>query len=406
MKFEPAKVVNVFYKPASEKIFVGRIALENRKVIFEYDASFIAAGLEISPFKLPLKAGVVASDDFVFGGLFGVFNDSLPDGWGHLLLDRALIKRNISPGSLSVLDRLCFVGSHGMGALIYEPEVEQTSYILKKSLDEIAEDISLLQEHDDYSYVEDLLSLGGSSAGARPKILLGDSDLPDSNSDGGWLIKFPSSLDPKDIGAIEYAYYQMAKAAGLDVPQAKLFPSRSGPGFFGSARFDKTTFSRTHMHTISGLLHADHRIPNLDYEEIMKATKYLTRDMKECEKQYRVCAFNILSHNRDDHAKNFSFLMAANGVWQVSPSYDLTFSSGPSAEHCSMVMGEGKSPGIAELLKLAKIANIKKANALIIIDEVKSAVNKWAQFANAAGVSNANLNLIQKAIEKISKENF
>jgi len=191
--------------------------------------------------------------------LFGVFNDSLPDGWGRLLLDRALIKHNINPGSLSVLDRLCFVGSHGMGALTYEPEAEHAPNIPHKSLDEIAKEIAEFQEHDDDKYIEDLLNLGGSSAGARPKVLM--------HLDGEhWLIKFPSHLAPKDIGAIEYAYHLMAYDAGLDLPKAKLFPARKGLGFFGSKRFDKTDNSRVHMHTISGLLHVDHRTPSLDYE--------------------------------------------------------------------------------------------------------------------------------------------
>ncbi len=397
MKLEPVKVVHVYYKPMREKIFVGRLAFKDRKIFFEYDTRFIEIGLNLSPFKLPLKSGVIASNDFTFDGLFGVFNDSLPDGWGRLLLDRALIKHNINPGSLSVLDRLCFVGSNGMGALIYEPEAEQTQAIQHDSLDEIAEEIAEFQEHDNDKYVEDLLNLGGSSAGARPKILM--------NLEGEhWLIKFPSSTDPKDIGAIEYAYHLMAKDAGLDVPKAKLFPARKGFGFFGSRRFDKTDNSKVHMHTTSGLLHADHRMPSLDYETIMKATMHLTRNMKECEKQYRGCVFNVISHNRDDHSKNFSFLMDSNGVWCISPSYDLTFSSGPSAEHCSMIMGEGKNPGISQLLELAKISNIKKSEALKIIDEVISSVSKWSTFAKDAGISHASVKLIDSTIAKIIKE--
>jgi serine/threonine-protein kinase HipA len=300
MKFDPVKVVHVYYKPLDDKIFVGRLALNNRKIFFEYDPGFIETGLHLSPFKLPLKSGVIAAADFTFEGLFGVFNDSLPDGWGRLLLDRALIKHNISPGALSVLDRLCFVGSRGMGALIYEPEVAPSQNIPHDSLDEIAEEIAEFQEYDDDKYVEDLLNLGGSSAGARPKVLM---HLEDQH----WLIKFPSHTDSKDIGAIEYAYHLMAQDAGLDLPKAKLFPARKGFGFFGSNRFDKTDSSRVHMHTISGVLHADHRTPSLDYEMIMKATMHLTKDMKECEKQYRGCVFNVLSHNRDDHSKNFSF---------------------------------------------------------------------------------------------------
>ena len=399
MKLDPVKVVHVYYKPMSDKIFVGRLALNTRKIFFEYDPGFIETGLNLSPFKLPLKPGVIAGSDFTFDGLFGVFNDSLPDGWGRLLLDRALIKYNINPDSLSVLDRLCFVGSNGMGALMYEPEAEHSPNIPHDSLDEIADKIAEFQDHDNDKYVEDLLNLGGSSAGARPKVFM---HLEKEH----WLIKFPSHTDPKDMGAIEYAYHLMAQDAGLDVPKAKLFPARKGLGFFGSRRFDKTDHSRVHMHTISGLLHADHRTLSLDYEMIMKATMHLTQDMKECEKQYRGCVFNVLSHNRDDHSKNFSFLMDLNGVWRTSPSYDLTFSSGPSGEHCSMVMGVGKNPGIKQLLELAKISNIKRSDALKIIDEVKPSVSKWSNFAKDAGVSSSRSKLINSAITKIIKDNF
>jgi serine/threonine-protein kinase HipA len=399
MKFDPVKVVHVYYKPMDDKIFVGRLARSNRKLFFEYNASFIETGINLSPFKLPLKSGVIAGDDFTFDGLFGVFNDSLPDGWGRLLLDRALIKHNINPGSLSVLDRLCFAGSSAMGALIYEPEAKHAPNIPHESLDEIAEKIAEFQEHNNDKYVEDLISLGGSSAGARPKVLI--------HLDGeNWLIKFPSQLDPKDIGEIEYAYHLMARDAGLNLPKAKLFPARKGIGFFGSKRFDKTDNSRVHMHTISGLLHTDHKTSSLDYEMIMKATMHLTKNMKECEKQYRGCVFNVLSHNRDDHSKNFSFLMDPKGVWRVSPSYDLTFSSGPNSEYCSMVMGVGKNPGIRQLLELAKISNIKQSDALKIIDEVKSSVSKWSSFAKDAGVGAASCKLIDSAISKIIKDNF
>lgn len=224
--------------------------------------------------------------------------------------------------------------------------------------------------------------------------------------DQQWLIKFPSSLDPQDIGAIEYAYYLMAQSAGLEVPTAKLFPSRSSPGFFATQRFDKTTHSRIHMHSISGLLHADHRLPSLDYEMIMKATMHLTRDPKACQQQYRACVFNVLSHNRDDHAKNFSFLMDEHGTWRVSPAYDLTFSSGPRAEHCSMVMGEGKNPGYKELVSLADISHINRSEALSIIDQVKSSVSQWPVFAKAAGVSHANSHCITSALTHIMKTYF
>jgi serine/threonine-protein kinase HipA len=399
MRFEPAKVVNVYYKPKEEKFPVGRLALKSRKIFFEYSNDFLNLGLNLSPFKLPLKPGVIPSNDFIFEGLFGIFNDSLPDGWGRLLLDRALLKHHLNPESLSVLDRLCFVGSHGMGALIYEPEIENSPIISNIDLDEIAEEIKEFQEHENDIFVEDLLNLAGSSAGARPKVLM-------NTTSDSWLIKFRSGNDPKDIGAIEYAYHLMAVDAGLEVPNAKLFPSRTELGFFGSKRFDRSNFERVHMHTISGLLHADHRMPSLDYQMIMKATMHLTHDMRECEKQYRQCVFNVLTHNRDDHAKNFSFLMDINGVWRVSPAYDLTFSSGPGGEHCSMVMGEGKQPGVSHLLELAKVSNIKRADALRIIDEVKSAVSRWSAFAKNADVSLSSTKRIKSVIKNIVVGNF
>ena len=196
----------------------------------------------------------------------------------------------------------------------------------------------------------------------------------------------------------------MAKSAHLDVPEAKLFPSKTGPGYFGVKRFDRENGKRIHMHTLSGLLHADHRIPSLDYEAIMKATTWLTKDTRESEKQFRASIFNILSHNRDDHAKNFSFLMSHTGTWHVSPAYDLTFSSGPAGEHCSTVMGEGRNPTLSHMLKLAELAGLKKEMALKIIDEVKQSISKWQDFAENAGVTKTSTSLIQGALDHVSKK--
>lgn len=403
MKFDHVKMVRVYYKPSDEKFLVGRLALKSHKIFFEYDGDFLASGLNLSPFKLPFKAGVIPSNDLVFDGLFGVFNDSLPDGWGRLLLDRQLMKSsNLNPGSLSVLDRLCFVGSHGMGALIYEPEIEAEQTISDFDLDKISDEIKEFQENDNDRFVEDLLNLGGSSAGARPKILM---NLDKEH----WIVKFCASNDLRDIGKIEYAYHLMAKEAGLEVPEAKLFPSKKGGvegGFFGSKRFDRVGDESIHMHSMSGLLHADHRVPSLDYETMMKATMYLTRDIKQCEKLLRQCAFNILSHNRDDHVKNFSFLMDQKGNWRLSPAYDLTFSSGPNGEHCSSIMGEGKNPGVNHLLELAKITNIEKSVASQIIDEVKAAVNKWSDFAKELEISVTSSKLVETSIRRIIKDRF
>ncbi|MDF3047876.1 MAG: HipA protein [Candidatus Midichloriaceae bacterium] len=388
-------LVYVYYHGTKDKQFMGRLLLKNRQIFFEYDAAFIKTGLKLSPFKLPLKAGVIPSTDRTFEGLFGVFNDSLPDGWGRLLLDRKLMGLGVNPGALSPLDRLCFVGGHGMGALSYEPENPNFAANLPTDLDEIYHEIQATLDEND-TYVDELLILGGSSAGARPKALLRIDNVD-------WLIKFRASFDSKDIGSIEYAYHFMAKEAGLHVPEAKLFPSRKGLGFFGVKRFDRKDNKKVHMHTVAGLLHADHREPSLDYETIMKATLYLTRDVRECEVQFRNAVFNVLSHNRDDHSKNFSFLMDANGTWSVSPAYDLTFSSGPAGEHSTMIMGEGKNPTKGHLLKLASVGNIKQDKALEIIDQVRSATQKWHEFAAKAGVSKLQTKNIGEVLNAINK---
>ena len=395
MSFSNQNLVYVYYHGSGTKQFIGRLLLKNRQIFFEYDAAFIKKGLELSPFNLPLKAGVIESSDRTFEGLFGVFNDSLPDGWGRLLLDRKLMNAGLNPGALSPLDRLCFVGTSGMGALSYEPENRGAISYITNDLDEIDSEIQATLDEND-TYVDDLLVLGGSSAGARPKVLL--------NIDGvDWLIKFRSNLDPKDMSAIEYAYHLMAIDARLIVPEAKLFPSRKGVGFFGVKRFDRNGDQSIHMHTTSGLLHADHREPYLDYESIMKATLYLTKDIRQCEIQFRNTVFNVLSHNRDDHSKNFSFLMDAQGNWTVSPAYDLTFSSGPAGEHSTMIMGEGKNPTKKHLLKLAGTVGIKQDKALEIIDQVLAALKKWDDFATEVGVSKLQIKNIGEALRTIRK---
>lgn len=240
----------------------------------------------------------------------------------------------------------------------------------------------------------------------RPKILVAvskDEKIEEAQkTHDNYLIKFRSPYDPKDIGPIEYAYHLMAKAAGLDVPQAKLFKSKKCDGYFGVKRFDRQKSEFKHMHTIAGLLHADHRIPTLDYKILLKATLHLTKDMTECEKQFRHMAFNIFTHNRDDHSKNFSFLMDEEGKWKVSPAYDLTFSSGPMGQHSTTVLGEGKNPTIEHILKLAEIISIKPKRAKEIVDEVRAAVSKWEKFADKTGIGKRSTKNIEATLKLIA----
>lgn len=410
MKLDPVDLLNVSISLNQRLLPVGRLALHQGQILFEYASEFLETHFEISPFKLPARQGVIVMEEPVFDGLFGVFNDSLPDGWGRLLLDRAVQAKGIAYQRLTPLDRLAHVGDHGMGALIYHPDYSDGADRGREvNLHTIQQEVNKVLEGEPTEILRELLQLGGSSAGARPKILAGYSpekasiihglgELPQGYE--AWLIKFPSSLDQKDIGAIEYAYSLMARKAGLEMPPTKLFSETNGKNYFGVKRFDREGNKRIHMHTAAGLLHADHRIPSLDYENLLRCVMALTRDMTEVEKAFRLAVFNVLAHNRDDHSKNFSFLMNAEGEWSFAPAYDLTFSYGPGGEHCSMVMGEGKNPGSKDLMKLAEKFQIKKAT--VIIEEVKEAIAEWSKISNESGVSPESTAIIKQELEKLS----
>lgn len=388
--------IKVWYAGGTNKRLVGSLFQHERTILFEYDATFIDTAIELSPFKLPLSSNVTPCNERIFGGLFGVFNDSIPDGWARLLLDRALLKQGIHPTNLSPLDRLSYVGSHGMGALMYEPEVSSNATAEKYDLDDLAAHALRVYASDDADFVDELLSQSGSSGGARPKVIIQRSPEPGDE----WIVKFRASGDQMDSGALEYAYHTMAHAAGLRLSPAMLFPSRTGSGYFGTKRFDRIGATRVHMHTMSGLLHASHQIPSLDYETIMKATLWLTKNNEECVVQFRAAVFNVLAHNRDDHAKNFSFLMEATGTWTVSPAYDLTFSSGPGGEHATSFLGEGQIITRSHLVALGTKMGMPIAQVRAIIDEVAHAVAQWRTFAAAAGASKVSTTAIAAALEK------
>ncbi len=384
---------------------VGTLAIKNKKIYFEYDKDFLKTGIELSPYKLPLKSGLFRCDDDTFDGLWGMFNDSLPDGWGRLLMDRHLMRLGVNPHSLSPLDRLAYVGSHAMGALSYEPEQEVENSIDTIVLDNLAESSAEILEGSSESLLDELLSLNGSSAGARPKVLVQISDDQKQIIHGRqtlqegfshWMVKFASSMDSHEIGAIEYAYSLMAREAGLQMPQTALLEGKRGR-YFAIKRFDRVGDERVHMHSVAGLTHSDFRFPTLDYDDLLALTLHLTKNVQEVEKVFRLACFNLFTHNRDDHAKNFSFVMDEKGVWNFSPVYDVTFSNGPGGEHSTMYMGEGKHPTSEHLLQLAKKHGIKKANT--IIENVKQARDKWKIFAEEAKVSKKSQESIWKIIK-------
>jgi len=354
---------------------VGTLALHKEYfVAFEYDKEWLIDGFAISPFSLPLEKKVFIPKIEPFEGLHGVFADSLPDGWGRLLVERLMLTNQIQPKSVGNLERLAIVGSSGMGALAYEPEKK----LINNEHQEIDLDALAFECHNilttQYSdRLDDLFALGGTSGGARPKILTEiDNAL--------WIIKFPSSQDGKNIGRQEYEYSLCAKACGIIMEKTRLFTSKQCEGYFGTKRFDRTTSGencqRIHMVSASGLLETTHRIPNLDYNILMKLTLQLTKSFDEVEKLYRLMCFNVFAHNRDDHSKNFTFIYnEPEARWLLSPAYDLTHSYSIGGQHATTVNGNGVNPNQVELLEVAKTIGLDLVKAKNITNLVYDCVN-------------------------------
>lgn len=361
------KYLKVFYND----ILVGTLAkTPDRVVAFEYDSDWVNNGFSISPFSLPLIKKVFIPKYDPFGGLFGVFNDSLPDGWGRLLVDRLFLKNKINPVEIDNLNRLAVVQESGMGALTYKPEHRFESGNSIQDYDILAQECSKILESQNSDNLDELFILGGSSGGARPKILT-------SIDNEDWIIKFPSSSDPKNIGEKEYQYSLCAKDCGINMTETRLFPSKICSGYFGIKRFDRKNGKKVHMVSVSGLLETSHRLPNLDYNTLMKLTLELTRNYQDIEQLFRLMCFNVFAHNRDDHSKNFSFLFNyTKKEWRLSPAYDLTYSYSFNGEHATTINGEGKNPTLDDILAVAKNIGLKEKFAKDIASDIQEKCSK------------------------------
>ncbi|MCJ9670338.1 MULTISPECIES: type II toxin-antitoxin system HipA family toxin [unclassified Neorhizobium] len=390
-----------------EIVPVGRLATRERRVYFEYNVAFLRKDMEISPLRLPLKPGLTTFDSSLFEGLPGVFSDSLPDGWGRLLFDRFTRSQGIALETLTPLDRLAHVGRSGMGALVFEPDYSVEDAESAINLDELARQAQEVLDGASEDVLKELLLLSGSAAGARPKAMIGldgarqhiahgVAKLPQGHEH--WLVKFANTQDGNDAGAVEYVYALMAQEAGVEMPDVHLFPAQKGAGYFATKRFDRNGEKRLHMHTACGALHSDFRVPALDYEDMIALTGFLTKDVREVEKMFRLAVFNVLAHNRDDHSKNFSFLMDETGRWALSPAYDLTFSHGPRGEQSTMVMGEGRNPATNHLQKLGEAAKLTKKTVADAIDRTREALSRWPELAGEHEVSKATIDRVRKAI--------
>jgi len=396
-----------------ENCQVGELVQSDGKIYFEYDPSFSQLGLEISPFKLPTSQRFYKdiSKRELFG-LPGVIYDSLPDGWGLLVMDRMFRSQGHDPETISPLARLAYLGDRAMGALRYEPESDLFSIDDLKPLDlaELAHESEMILNGETDTVIRELLIAGGSPGGARPKALVALNPQIDQAVYGftplapgfdHYVVKFRGFKEHRDIGAVEYIYSCMAKAAGIDMPETHLLTCGDSR-FFAIKRFDRSQDHRFHCHTLAGLLHTDFRIPETSYSHLLKVTDYLTHDQREVTEAFRRMIFNIYAYNRDDHAKNFSFIMGKNGRWRLSPAYDLVYSQGYGGWH-TMDVGGTQHPTQAQILALAKQQGIKSAQAKAIIEQVREAVKSWHELSAQYGIDKELYDSISKAMNSVGK---
>lgn len=347
---------------------VGTLSLtpDNRLCAFEYDSRWLAEGFSISPLELPLKPGLFIAKPQPFHGNFGVFEDSLPDGYGRYLLRRALLREGINDINLSALEKLSIIGNGGMGALTYSPETKILKDTDSLDFDQLQEKaLEVLKEQQDTD-AGLLLYRSGNSGGVRPKAIFSDDE-------GHWLIKFRHYYDPVDIGQQEFHYNEVAKKCGVDVPDCKLINNR----YFTTRRFDITpNGDRIHTATAGGLLCLSLNMPVLDYTNLLALTGFLTQNTKEVEEMFRRMVFNYLTDNKDDHCKNFSFMVSETEAgqyhWHLAPAYDLTLcTEGYNGEHATSVNGTGK-PSLKDMIEVGTKNRISAHRCHEIYEEVKS----------------------------------
>ena len=358
------KIDRLTVKYHSEIVGVISLTPDDKRLAFEYDPRWLAEGFSISPLELPLKTGLFLAKATPFYGDFGIFEDSLPDGYGRYLLHKALMREGIDDRNLTAIERLSIVGNSGMGALTYEPEtiistgeeITDCDLLQEKALEVLKE-----QQDTDAGL---LLYNSGNSGGCRPKAVFSDAE-------GHWLVKFRHTYDPKDMGLQEYHYNEIARKCGIDVPDFKLTNGK----YFTTKRFDLTVDGeRIHTATAGGLLCLSLSEPVLDYSNLLALTGYITQNAKYVEEMYRRMVFNYLTDNKDDHCKNFSYLVRkdSNGkfIWHLAPAYDLTLcTEGYNGQHATSVNSTG-SPTLQDFIAVGIKIKMNEKRCREIFDEV------------------------------------
>ena len=346
---------------------VGTLSMGNRSTCqFEYDKEWLSNGFSISPLQLPLKAGLFTANYQPFNGNFGIFEDSLPGGYGEYLLRKVLKNSGIDPLGLTPIQWLSIVGSSGMGALCYEPETKLIREDSQRSLDEMQQmALDVLSEKTNEN-AEMLYFKSGNSGGVRPKCIFSDAE-------GHWLVKFRHTYDPKNIGQLEYDYNKVARQCGIDVPDFKLIEGK----YFAVKRFDIEDGVRLHVATASALLNEPITPPKMEYHNLLQLTGYLTQSSEAVEQQFRRMAFNVFANNMDDHARNFSFI-CREGKWSLAPAYDLT-NDATLGEHASTINFKGL-PSEEDMITLGMNIRMSRERCQQIIEEVKEGTRELKKY--------------------------
>ena len=400
--------------------------------VFQYDPEFVGAGIEIAPLKMPVREAPYefpALRKETFKGLPGMLADALPDKFGSRLIDAWLAETGRNAERFSPVDRLCYIGNRGIGALEFEPtvrkttrskklEVAQLAELANKVLDERENLAGRLGGEDGAKALEDILNVGTSAGGARAKAVLawnresGEFRSGQVKVDEGyehWLLKFDGVsnnrdkelADPQGFGKIEYAYHLMALEAGIDMSECRLH-HEGGRSHFMTRRFDRDGQGRKiHMQSLGAMQHFDFNDPvSYSYEQAILTIRDLRLGMDVVEQQYKRAVFNVVARNQDDHVKNISFLMDKSGSWQLSPAYDLAYSYNPSGswtrDHQMSMVGKRNEFSHDDLMVFASNAGLKPARARQAIEEVAASVEKWRSHAEKADVEPSDVTRIQK----------
>ncbi|MGA7397762.1 MAG: type II toxin-antitoxin system HipA family toxin [Solirubrobacterales bacterium] len=393
---------------------VGAVLHEEGLTTFQYDPEWIATGLDLSPIMMPLSKSVHSFPQ-PFGGLPGLLADSLPDRFGNALIDAWLARTGRSAENFNQVDRLCYVGTRGMGALEFFPSrgprgtkrhnieiaqmVDLASSVLRKR-----EGFETSMEKD--QAVKDLLSIGTSAGGARAKAVIAWNEKTGKVRSGQveagpgfeyWLIKFDgvadtregNLTDPRGYGLIEYAYSLMAAAAGVTMNPCRIM-EEGGRSHFMTRRFDRDESGKIHMQTLSALAHLDFGIPHHSYEQALQVGRRLALPAEDLEQQFKRMVFNVVARNQDDHVKNIAFLMDGHGQWRLSPAYDVAYAYNPSGQwtstHQMSINGQRDNFTLADLKACAATTSLRRNLARDTLREVTEAVSAWPEFAAEAGV--------------------